>query len=108
MVAVRPTFHIPALLAKQAANIDQISGGRVSLNVVSSWWAEESEKIRRAFRSGTTIATADVGRAGRGGQKAWKEDHFSYSGKYYSVQDLVHAAEAVSQARPNDLCGWGI
>ena len=36
MVAVRPTFHIPALLAKQAANIDQISGGRVSLNVVSS------------------------------------------------------------------------
>src|SRR5207302_664098 len=37
MVAVRPTFHNPALLAKQAANIDHISGGRVSLNVVSSW-----------------------------------------------------------------------
>src|SRR5579871_900804 len=34
MVAVRPTFHNPALLAKQAANIDHISGGRVSLNVV--------------------------------------------------------------------------
>ena len=30
MVAVRPTFHNPALLAKQAANIDQISGGRLS------------------------------------------------------------------------------
>ena len=27
MVAVRPTFHDPALLAKQAANIDHISGG---------------------------------------------------------------------------------
>src|ERR1700686_1007702 len=27
MVAVRPTFHLPALLAKQAANIDQISAG---------------------------------------------------------------------------------
>src|ERR671920_1411171 len=39
MVAVRPTFHNPALLAKQAANIDRISdGGRLSLNVVSSWW----------------------------------------------------------------------
>jgi FMNH2-dependent dimethyl sulfone monooxygenase len=45
MVAVRPTFHIPALLAKQAANIDQISGGRVSLNVVSSWWAEEAKNM---------------------------------------------------------------
>ena len=27
MVAVRPTFHNPALLAKQAANIDHIGGG---------------------------------------------------------------------------------
>jgi len=27
MVAVRPTFHQPALLAKQAANIDHIGGG---------------------------------------------------------------------------------
>src|SRR5688572_2189878 len=36
MVAVRPTFHNPAQLAKQAANIDRISNGRLSLNVVSS------------------------------------------------------------------------
>src|SRR5215813_4071950 len=27
MVAVRPTFHQPALLAKQATNIDHIGGG---------------------------------------------------------------------------------
>ncbi len=45
MVAVRPTFHNPALLAKQAANIDGIAGpGRLSLNVVSSWWADEAKK----------------------------------------------------------------
>jgi len=50
MVAVRPTFHPPALLAKQAANIDRISGGRLSLNVVSSWWAEEARPVRRRIR----------------------------------------------------------
>src|SRR5207302_8171577 len=44
MVAVRPTMHHPSLLAKQAANIDHISGGRISLNVVSSWWAEEARQ----------------------------------------------------------------
>src|SRR5712692_11344553 len=42
MVAVRPTFHHPGLLAKEAANIDHISGGRVALNVVSSWWKDEA------------------------------------------------------------------
>src|SRR6267378_5130553 len=30
MVAVRPTFHPPALLAKQAASLDQLAGGRLS------------------------------------------------------------------------------
>src|SRR5438128_12142073 len=45
MVAVRPTFHNPALLAKQAENIGRIAGGgRVSLHVVSSWWSEEAKK----------------------------------------------------------------
>src|ERR1700727_4000475 len=32
MVAVRPTIHLAALLAKQAANIDRISGGRLCLS----------------------------------------------------------------------------
>src|ERR1041384_6526883 len=50
MVAVRPTFHNPALLAKQAANIDHIGGGdRLSLNVVSSWWADEARKYGVQF-----------------------------------------------------------
>src|ERR1700733_4657749 len=44
MVAVRPTFHLPALLGKQAANIDRIANGRLTLNVVSSWWADEAPK----------------------------------------------------------------
>jgi FMNH2-dependent dimethyl sulfone monooxygenase len=99
MVAVRPTFHIPALLAKQAANIDQISGGRVSLNVVSSWWAEEAKKYGVHFdqhddRYARTSEWLDVV------DKAWKEDHFSYSGKYYSVQDLVLQPKPVSKPRP--------
>ena len=50
MVAVRPTFHNPALLAKQAANIDRIqAGGRLTLNVVSSWWRDEALKYGIPF-----------------------------------------------------------
>src|SRR5262245_8249549 len=49
MAAVRPTFHNPALLAKQAACIDHIAGGRLTLNVVSSWWADEAKKYGVGF-----------------------------------------------------------
>ena len=50
MVAVRPNFHQPALFAKQAANIDRISSGRLALNVVSSWWERGGEQLRPRLR----------------------------------------------------------
>ncbi|MGB8540927.1 MAG: LLM class flavin-dependent oxidoreductase [Candidatus Acidiferrales bacterium] len=104
MIAVRPTFHLPALLAKQAANIDHISGGRVSLNVVSSWWSEEAKKYGVKFdqhddRYARTSEWLDVVDA------AWKQNHFSYSGKYYSVQDLVLEPKPVSRPRPTIYAG---
>src|SRR6185436_19940000 len=49
MVAVRPNFHHPGLLAKQAANIDRIAAGRLSLNVVSSWWKDEATQYGLPF-----------------------------------------------------------
>jgi FMNH2-dependent dimethyl sulfone monooxygenase len=104
MVAVRPTFHLPALLAKQAANIDRISGGRVSLNVVSSWWAEEAKKFGVQFdkhddRYARTSEWLDVVDA------AWKRDHFSYAGKYYQVDDLVLQPKPLAQPRPKIYAG---
>jgi len=99
MVAVRPTFHNPALLAKQAANIDHISNGRVSLNVVSSWWAEEARKYGVQFdqhddRYARTSEWLDVVDQG------WKQDHVTYHGKYYQVDDLVLQPKPVSRPRP--------
>ncbi|PYY08697.1 MAG: alkanesulfonate monooxygenase, partial [Acidobacteria bacterium] len=104
MVAVRPTFHLPALLAKQAANIDHISNGRVSLNVVSSWWAEEARKFGVHFeqhddRYARTSEWLDIVNT------AWKQDHFSYSGKYYSVADTVVQPKPVAKPRPTIYAG---
>jgi dimethylsulfone monooxygenase len=99
MVAVRPTFHLPALLAKQAANIDHISGGRLTLNVVSSWWADEARKYGVAFeqhddRYARTSEWLDVI------DGVWSRDHFSFSGKYYRVEDNVLEPKPLSKPRP--------
>jgi FMNH2-dependent dimethyl sulfone monooxygenase len=104
MVAVRPTFHLPALLAKQAANIDRISGGRLTLNVVSSWWAEEARQYGVTFeqhddRYARTREWLDVL------DGTWKQDHFSYSGKYYRVEDNVLEPKPLSRPRPTLYAG---
>jgi FMNH2-dependent dimethyl sulfone monooxygenase len=104
MVAVRPTFHLPALLAKQAANIDHISGGRLTLNVVSSWWADEARKYGVAFeqhddRYTRTSEWLDVL------DGAWSEDQFTFSGKYYHVENTVLQPKSVSRPRPTLYAG---
>lgn len=100
MVAVRPTFHQPALLAKQAANIDQISGGRLSLNVVSSWWEEEAKRYGVGFerhddryaRTGEWLSVLNG---------VWSDDHFSHEGKFYHVQDnLLQPKPVGNRPRP--------
>src|SRR6202008_1686046 len=88
----------------QAANIDNVSGGRVSLNVVSSWWAEEARKYGVQFdqhddRYARTSEWLDIVDA------AWTQDHFSYCGKYHSVQDLVLQPKPVSKPRPTIYAG---
>jgi FMNH2-dependent dimethyl sulfone monooxygenase len=88
MVAVRPTFHNPAILAKQVANLDLISNGRISLNVVSSWWADEARRYGVQFDSHDDryARTEDWLKIIAG---AWKEESFSHEGKYYRSQDTV-------------------
>ncbi|WP_083344241.1 LLM class flavin-dependent oxidoreductase [Terriglobus roseus] len=99
MVAVRPTFHSPALLAKQAANIDNISNGRLALNVVSSWWEQEARMYGVDFekhddRYGRTSEWLDVINS------LWTQDHYTHSGKYYRVEDTVLQPKPVRSPRP--------
>jgi FMNH2-dependent dimethyl sulfone monooxygenase len=99
MVAVRPTFHEPALLAKQAANIDHISGGRLSLNVVSSWWAEEARQYGTQFdqhdrRYARTSEWLDVVSG------MWAEPRYSFAGEFYRVEGAVLEPKPLQRPRP--------
>jgi FMNH2-dependent dimethyl sulfone monooxygenase len=99
MVAVRPTFHSPALLAKQAANIDRISNGRLALNVVSSWWSDEARRYGVTFdqhddRYARTAEWLEVL------DSAWSSPRTTFKGKYYRVEDLIVEPKPVRQPRP--------
>ncbi len=90
MVAVRPNFHHPALFAKAAANIDQISGGRLALNVVSSWWADEARQYGLQFdqHDDRYARTAEWLQVVDG---LWTQDRFSFDGQFYRTEDAICA-----------------
>jgi len=88
MVAVRPNFHHPALFAKAAANIDRIANGRLALNVVSSWWADEAKQYGLQFdqhddryaRTAEWLTVVDG---------LWTQDRFSFEGQFYKTEDAI-------------------
>jgi len=102
MVAVRPNFHQPALFAKAAANIDRISSGRLALNVVSSWWADEARQYGLQFddhddryaRTSEWLTVVDG---------LWTQERFSFSGKFYNTEDAICAPKPAS--RPTIYAG---
>ena len=107
MVAVRPSFHPPAILAKQAANIDRISNGRLALNVVSAWWKDEARRYGAAFdehedRYARTKEWLEVV------DGAWSNPKFSYHGTFYTHDDLVLEPKPVKRGarrRPTIYAG---
>ncbi|MDQ4086512.1 MAG: LLM class flavin-dependent oxidoreductase [Pseudomonadota bacterium] len=104
MVAVRPNFHHPALFAKQAANIDNISAGRLALNVVSSWWADEATQYGLQFdqhddRYARTSEWLDVV------DGLWREKRFSYEGRRYRLDEAICEPKPVRKPRPTIYAG---
>jgi dimethylsulfone monooxygenase len=99
MTAVRPNFRLPALVAKEAATIDHISGGRFTLNVVSAWWQEESDEY-----GGTWVAhderyarTAEFLAVLKG---MWTNAEFSLEGTYYTIKNARLAPKPVQRPWP--------
>ena len=104
MVAVRPTFHNPALLAKQAATVDQMTNGRLTLNVVSSWWKDEATKYGVQFdehdkRYARTSEWLDVISG------CWSQQHFSHTGEFYKIEDNILSPKPVRPPRPTLYAG---
>lgn len=86
LTAVRPGFHHPAQAAKKAATIDDISGGRFTLNVVSAWWESEAKQYGGIFtahdeRYARTEEWVEVVRG------LWQQTPYSHEGRFYQLQD---------------------
>jgi FMNH2-dependent dimethyl sulfone monooxygenase len=88
MLAVRPNYHSPSLTAKSLSTLDVIAPGRISLNVVSSWWKDEATQYGAPFdvhdaRYARTSEWLDVV------DRLLREDTVTHSGALYQLDGTI-------------------
>jgi FMNH2-dependent dimethyl sulfone monooxygenase len=88
IAAILPGPWQPALAAKQLATIDQLTNGRIAVNIVSGWfkgefqaigehWLEHDERYRRS---------EEFIRSLRG---IWSQDNFTFRGDFYRFDNYT-------------------
>jgi F420-dependent oxidoreductase-like protein len=99
-----PFFRNPALLAKQIATIDRISGGRVIAGLGAGWFEAEFRAYGCEFpelgeRMRALEETVEVLK------RLWSQEKASFAGRHFSVTDAVCEPKPVR--RPPLLIGGG-
>ncbi|MEP9320213.1 dimethylsulfone monooxygenase SfnG [Pseudomonas sp. LABIM340] len=104
IAAILPGPWTPALAAKQLATIDQLTGGRIAVNIVSGWfkgefqaigepWLEHDERYRRS---------EEFIRALKG---IWTQDNFSFHGDFYRFHDYNLKPRPLQRPHPEIFQG---
>ena len=100
------TYRNPAHLAKIAATVDHISGGRLIVGIGAGWLEEEHgmygfpfpDKTERVHRMGEAIQIM---------QQLWTQDRASFKGKYYQVTEAICEPKPVRKPHPPIWVGSG-
>jgi alkanesulfonate monooxygenase len=82
LIAVRPGYWRPANFAAAAATLDQLTGGRVRVHIVSGQDSLAAYGDAEGDQAGRYARTKEFIQLLR---KLWTEDNVSYAGRYYSV-----------------------
>ena len=94
-VVVLP-MHNPFELAKQVAELDQLSGGRFVFGIGVGWFEEEFEVLGREFHN----RGARTDEALRLMQALWGRDPVTFKGKYYSVENAYFSPKPAQRPAP--------
>src|SRR6267378_7423838 len=93
------SYRNPALLAKIAAGVDQMSGGRLEFGVGAGWKEVEYKAYGYEFPDAPTrvtqlVETLEIC------TRLWKEPKATYRGQDYRIQDAVCSPKPVQRPLP--------
>ncbi len=99
ITAIKPALYHPVVLAKQALQIEEISGGRFGINVVNAWFRPEIAHAGLPFlehddryaygREWLTIVDSLI-----------RGERTTFHGRYFDVDDYLLKPAGLHRARP--------
>jgi F420-dependent oxidoreductase-like protein len=100
------SFRNPALLAKMAATVDNISNGRLELGIGAGVQKNEHNAYGFSFPS-SKARIERLNEAVEIIKKLWTEEKASYNGKQYTIRDAVCEPKPVQKPYPPITIGGG-
>ncbi len=98
------TYRNPALLAKAAATVDVMSGGRLTFGIGAGWNDTEHEAYGFEF-PGAGERVTRLQEATEMIRGLWTQPRTDFTGRYYSAVDAVSAPKPAQQPHPPILIG---
>ncbi len=90
------SYRNPTYLAKVAATVDVVSGGRTQMGIGGGWYEHEW----RAYGYGFPSAGERLARLDEGVQimrDAWRDGRVTFAGKHYQVDDAIVAPKPLQE-----------
>jgi len=81
-------YRQPSYLAKVAASIDVMSGGRVEMGIGGGWYEHEYNAYGYPFPK-PSVRLGELDEAIQIMRKMWTEDEASFSGKHYTIDGAI-------------------
>ena len=100
------SYRHPSLLAKMAAGIDNICGGRLDFGIGAGWKQDEYEAYGYPF-PGIGTRQAQMSEAIDLTRLMWTETKASFAGKHYQLVEAVSAPKPVQSSIPIWVGGYG-
>src|SRR6266702_6385171 len=99
-------YRHPAVLAKEAATLDLLSGGRFELGLGAGWLPSEYEQTGIPFDP-PSVRLSRLEEALSIIKGFFTEELVTFSGKYYTVTDLKGTPKSVQRPHPPIFIGGG-
>jgi len=105
-IVVGNTYRHPAVVAKMAATVDVVSGGRLILGLGAAWQENEHTAYGIPFYTvGERLARLDE--ACRVIKALWTQPKATLDGKFYSLSDAPLEPKPVQRPHPELMIGGG-